>query len=89
MFFLRKRLRALALDSAEREALHAAVLEAGGCGTRRPARGQGRDFYWLGTSSTGPGLITTAGAQLRAAILADGALAGAPSNYSLTAWEKR
>ena len=32
-------------------------------------RGQGRDFYWLGTSSTGPGLITTAGAQLRAAIL--------------------
>ena len=40
-------------------------------------RGQGRDFYWLGTSSTGPGLITTAGAQLRAAVLGDGALARA------------
>ena len=30
------------------------------------------------SSSTGPGLITTAGAQLQAAILADGALARAP-----------
>ena len=51
------------------EALQAAVLE----GVARPARARARDFYWLGTSSTGPGLITTAGAQLPAAILRDGA----------------
>ena len=51
-------------------------------------RGQGRDFYWLGTSSTGPGLITTAGAQLRAAILRDGALARASVYLSTPAWEK-
>ena len=53
------------------EALQAAVLEGV---WHDPRAGP---FYWLGTSSTGPELSTTAGAQLRAAILRDGALARA------------
>ena len=55
------------------EALQAAVLE--GCGTtREPGEGKGGTSTCLwDSSSTGPSLITTtAGAQLRAAILRDG-----------------